>query len=287
MPRAALTFTAKGTKSPARARPTWSAMVSPALSCASSVLAPRCGVTTTPGSPNNGESVHGSVENTSSAAPPTWPCSIAVGQRGFVDDAAARHVDDADARLGLGQQLGVDQAHGLGGLGHVEGDEVGHGHQLVEVDELDVDLAGPLGRDERVEGDEPHAEGEGPLRDELADAAEADDAERLVAQLDAGPPRALPPALDQCRVGLGDVAGLGEQQRHRVLRGRQHVRLGRVDHHHAALGGRGDVDVVEPDAGAADDDQLGAGFEDLGGDLVEDRMISALAVATRSEELVG
>ena len=78
---------------------------------------------------------------------------------------------------------------------------------------------------------------------------------------------ALPPAGLEGGVGLGDVAGLGEQQRHRVLGRRQDVRLRRVDDHHAAAGGRLDVDVVEADAGPADDDQVGAGGEDLGGDL--------------------
>ena len=52
--------------------------------------------------------------------------------------------------------------------------------ERVEVDQVDVHLAGPLGRDERVVGDQPHPERHRPLGDELADAAEADDAERLV-----------------------------------------------------------------------------------------------------------
>ena len=47
-----------------------SAIVSPALSCASRVLAPRCGVATTPSSSNSGDDVVGSVSNTSSAAAP-------------------------------------------------------------------------------------------------------------------------------------------------------------------------------------------------------------------------
>ncbi len=45
----------------------------PALSCASTVEAPRCGVTTTLSKPNSGLSVHGSVTNTSSPAPATRP----------------------------------------------------------------------------------------------------------------------------------------------------------------------------------------------------------------------
>ena len=66
--------------------------------------------------------------------------------------------------------------------------------ELLEAEELDVDLPGPLRGDERVVGDDLHAEGGGPLGDELADAAEPDDAERLVGQLDALPPSTAPSA---------------------------------------------------------------------------------------------
>ena len=79
-------------------------------------------------------------------------------------------------------------------------------------------------------------------------------------------------------MGLRDVAGLGEQHGHRVLRGRHDVRLRGVDHHHPALRGRGDVDVVEPDARPADHHQarrvsqhvrrhLGGGADDQGVDI--------------------
>ena len=73
--------------------------------------------------------------------------------------------------------------------------------------------------------------------------------------------------VDQGGVGGGDVAGLGQQQGHRVLGGRQHVGLRGVDDHHALAGGGLGVDVVEADAGPADDDQVGARLEHLGGDL--------------------
>ena len=54
-----------------------SAIVSPALSCASRVLAPRCGVTTTESSSNSGDDVVGSASKTSSAAPAMTPSRIA------------------------------------------------------------------------------------------------------------------------------------------------------------------------------------------------------------------
>ncbi len=47
----------------------------------------------------------------------------------------------------------------------------------------------------------------------------------------------------------GMLPGRGQQQGHRVLGGRDDVRGGRVDHHHAARGGRRHVDVVQPDPG--------------------------------------
>src|SRR5918993_540791 len=47
------------------------------LTCASLVDAPRCGVEMKFGVPNSGEAVAGSISNTSSAAPATWPLSSA------------------------------------------------------------------------------------------------------------------------------------------------------------------------------------------------------------------
>lgn len=59
--------------SPFSAVATCSAACVPARSCASAVLAPRCGVTTTLGNEKSGESVIGSSANTSNAAPAMRP----------------------------------------------------------------------------------------------------------------------------------------------------------------------------------------------------------------------
>ena len=85
-------------------------MVSPALSCASTVDAPRWGVTTTLSSSNNGDSVVRLLDEHVERGAGDAAVAHRVGQGGLVDDAAARHVDDAQARLGVGQQLGADQA---------------------------------------------------------------------------------------------------------------------------------------------------------------------------------
>ena len=61
-----------------------------------------------------------------------------VGQGLLVDEAAAGRVDDDLALLRLRQEVGVEHAGRLLGLGQVDGDEVGAGDQLIELDELDA-----------------------------------------------------------------------------------------------------------------------------------------------------
>ena len=115
-----------------------------------------------------------------------------VRQRLLVDDPAPGDVDDADPRLGLGQQVPADQAHGLGGAGEVDGEEVGLGRHLGHRrQEVDTHLAGPFGAHEGVVGDEVHPEGQRPLGHQPTDPAQAHDPERLAVELDAlplGPP---------------------------------------------------------------------------------------------------
>ena len=98
---------------------------------------------------------------------------------------------------------------------------------------------GPLLGHEGVVADELHAEGVRALGHQRAGPAQSDHAEHLAVQLDALPLGALPAAGDQRGVGLGDVARLGQQQRHGLLGHREDVRRRGVDHHDAALGGRG------------------------------------------------
>ena len=275
---AALTLTAKGTNSPARASPTCSAIVSPALSWASAVLAPRCGVTTTCGSSNSGDAVVGSVANTSIAAPPMRPSRIASARASSSITPPRDTLTIRRFGLALASSSLADHAQRLGRLDHVQREEVGHADQLVEVEQLDVELAGPLRRHERVVGDHLHAEGRRPLRHQLADAAEPDDAEGLVGQLDALPLRPLPAPVDEGGVGLGDVAGLGQQHGHGVLGGGEDVRLRGVDHHHALLRGGVGVDVVEPDPGPAHHHEVLSGGEHVGrhgGGRADDQRVGA------------
>ena len=116
-----------------------------------------------------------------------------VGQRLFVNDAAAGAVDDAGALAHQGHLAGADQVARLVGERRVDGEEIDLRQQSIEIGGgLDADLAGGGGGEERVEAEHLHVEAGGAAGDLAADAAEADDAERLAGQLRADELGALP-----------------------------------------------------------------------------------------------
>ena len=259
----------------------------PALSCASLVEAPRCGVTTTLSRPNSGESVVGSTANTSSAAPPRWPSSSALASAssstmppravftrrapGFI----RRELVLAEQPLGLRRPRQMDR-HEVG----LDQERLERGHRV------DAHLLRALGAHVGIERDHAHAEPGGALGHERAHPAEPHEADRLAGELDALPLRALPRPPLQRGVGLRDVARLRQQQRHRLLGGADDVGLRRVDDHHPAARRLLDVDVVEPDPGARHHLQLWRGREHLGGDLRgaadDERVVRARSRSARS-----
>jgi hypothetical protein len=148
----------------------------------------------------------------------------------------------------------------------VQGDHVGAGEQLVQGEQLHLHLARGGRVEERIEGRDLHLEPAGPVGHLLTDASEADDAQGLALQLDAGD-LAVPSSRLRGGIGQRNAARQGEQQRESVLRGRRQVGRGRVDHQDAQLGRGGHVHVVHPDAGAAHDFQALAGAQDVGSHL--------------------
>jgi hypothetical protein len=189
-------------------------------------------------------------------------------ERGMVDQLPPRTVDDQDAILHLREGLGVEPVRGLRGPRQVERDHV---RARVEVGRalgaLHPQLAVALGGDERVERQHGHAEALGPLSDQLADPAEAEDSERLAVDLHPGEPLSLPFPPGQRGVRLGNIATEPEHQRHGVLRSRDDVRLRRVRHQHPSLGGGANVDVVDPDPGATDHLQALPALDQVSRDL--------------------
>jgi hypothetical protein len=196
------------------------------------------------------------------------PRAQRIGQGLLVDDPAPRAVDHAQAGAGTGQALGVDQPARLVGERGVHGQEVGARDQAVQVRRrLDALLRGTLGRHERIEPDHLHFEAKRAAGDRHADAAEADDTERLAGQLGARELAAVPAAGVQRFVRLRDIARERQDQRQRVLGGAQRVAARCVHHHDAAPRGGRHVDVVDADAGADDGAQPARPVQHLGGQL--------------------
>ena len=209
----------------------------------------------------------------------------------FVDEFAACAVDDANALLHDGERGGVDEAVGLGGEADVQREVVGLLEDLVDGDEGDVVLAGDDGRDEGIVADEVHAEGLGAASDFKADAAEADDAERLAAKFGALQRLLLPLAGVHGGVGAGDGAGQRDHEADGEFGDGDGVGAGGVHDDDAATRGGGGVDVVDAYAGAADDaefrrvlkqcgidlnggaDDESVGVGELGGEAVRDLIV--------------
>ena len=242
---------------------TASAVSTPTSSCASPVDAAMCGVAITFGSFASVQSSGGSLVNTSSAAPPTWPDSSAAA-------SAASSISSPRAVLTIRMPFlhfanrsalkirRVDVGHR-----QVQREVVGRRADLVEREQPGAVVRGEVGGDERVVGDDGHPEGAGAGGDFLADAAEADHAERLAADLDAGELLLLPLALLHRGVGRGDRARQREDERERELGDADAVGAGRVHDDDAPRAGGGEVDVVDAGAGAGDDPEL-RGLADQG-----------------------
>src|SRR5699024_4464350 len=101
----------------------------------------------------------------------------------LIDEATAGRVDDDLALLGLGQELGVEHAGGLLGLGQVDGNEVGATHQFFQLHELYAELCGTCRVGVGIVGDDGGLESSEALSEQLSDVAEADDADGLAEDL--------------------------------------------------------------------------------------------------------
>ena len=121
-----------------------------------------------------------------------------VDERVLVDELAARDVDQAKAVLGRCELVAPDDVVGVRREREVERDEVGRRQKLLErLGLFDTQVAKAVGGDVRVVREDAHLERPRPPCNLLADAAEADEPERLVRELEAGEAGALPATFFQ------------------------------------------------------------------------------------------
>ena len=229
----------------------------------------------------------GSCSNTSSPAPATMPLFDRAAKRRFVDQLAARRVDEPQARLAARKAFVVEQMPRFGRRRQVQREVVGGRAQRVERQQLDAEAGGDLLRDVRIVGDDAHAERPRALRDLLADPARA---RRCRASCRAARCREtllFPAPVLHRAIGGRDRARQRQHQRAGVLGDADAVGAGRVDDEDAARAGGRDVDVVHAGAGAGDDPQLRRGSSSRASTFVALRTISASASARSAASAAG
>ena len=266
-------------------------------STASTVTPATCGAMMTFGSANNAwPAGGGSCSKTSSPAPASLPDEQRCVQRGLVDDAAARRVDQERLRLHALQPVGIEHADRLRRLRAMDADEVGARQRGVEIgDRLaagGLDVGGGL---VGIEHQHVHFHRQAALGGAAADAAEADDQDRLAVEIERQHAEPLRPSVvpDQ-RMHFGRA--LGERQHHEQRAFGDRGRIGRACDHQRDLAAaeRRDVDGVEADADPGHDEHVLRGLElgiaEAGAaerDAMHRRMLLQLGVEIRLRDHVG
>ena len=177
-------------------------------------------------------------------------------ERLLIDDAAARALDQIGGRFHGGEFLAPDQSHGFLAARRVDSHEIAGGEQLLETSRLVAVVGDHVVGHEGIMDHDLQRQPAAARGDDAPDGAVADDADRLAGDLSAGVLGAVPLALAYRSVGGGEVPRHAEDVRDRELSGGGRVSVRRIEHDKTELGRPGDIDVVDADAGAADDAQL-------------------------------
>ena len=202
-----------------------------------------------------------------------------------IHDLPARRVDQDRARSHAAKLALADQPDRVGRVRDVEGHGVAPLEEVVEVPGgLDVP-EGQLGGHVVVE--HAHAEHLGQHAHLAADVPVADDADGLAARLVAPGGGLLPVPTVAAHVALGDAPQEQDRLRDHELRHAARVRVGRVEHRHAAAPREAVVHLVGPDAEAADRDELPRLRQDLGRELGPRADPDHVGRADRGDQLVA
>ncbi len=179
-----------------------------------------------------------------------------VKQSFLVDNAALRGVDEIGAGFHVAQVVAIDQPDVAGAQGHMHGDEVRRGHELVQTGLLQAQALGQLLRQPVLVDEDAHVKGAGALDDLPADAAEADDAQRLAGQVHAQERDFVPDAVHDAYAGRGQVAGEAEHEGKGEFGDGDGVCVGAADGLDTASTRALNVDRLQAAVDAGDDGQL-------------------------------
>ena len=179
--------------------------------------------------------------------------AIETGAKGdLIHQPAPGAVDDQHPFLGLGQVLSRQDVAGLVGERGMQGNDIGAGQQVVQLNLLDAQFDGAFRREEGVVSHNLHLQAIGAVSNDAADIARPDEAEGLGVEFYAHEPVLLPFAGLGGRVGGRELASQRKHHGDSVLGGGDRVTEGGIHHHDAPRRRRRDIDIVNADPGAAD-----------------------------------
>ena len=182
-------------------------------------------------------------------------------QRPFVQQPAARGVDQQRTGLHRCELCGAQQRGRVRRGRRVQGDDVGLGQEILQRDQLGPDAAGALLREKRIVCDGPHFHRLQAPSHGGPDHPEADNPGGLASQLRADECGSVPFAGAQRRVGRRQMTRQREEQGDGQLGRGDRVAAGGVEDDDAAFGGRVEVDVVDAGSSPADDSESGRCFD--------------------------
>ena len=188
--------------------------------------------------------------------------------RVFIDDAAARTVNQANGRLHHFNLVGVNHIERLLVLGDVDGDVIGLFEDSFElVGDFDTQLFGFRRDGKRVIAENLHIETPGHFRDGHTDSAQAYYAQRFIVELVALVLFPVPGAAFKRIAGGDNVPAHRQHQRHSMFGCAEGIAAGRI-HNKDALACRFFyVNVIDTDACAGDGLESSGIGKDLGGNF--------------------
>ena len=215
-----------------------------------------------------------------------------LGKRRLVDHRTARGVDDEGGLLHQPQFALAQQVPRVGNELRMQRDEIGLAQQVV-VGRVDHTVFGFVGfrQPARVAVEDAHAEAVGAPRHRLADAAGADQTDRLAAHRRAGEMVRLRSRIDP---GAEQLVAFDNAPRHRQQQAEADVGGGigddgrNVGDRDLALGRGGDVDLVGRDHHGVDGAQVRIGGDHIGVDaVVQQRHQDVVARDARAQVGLG
>ncbi len=168
----------------------------------------------------------------------------------FVDQLAARRIDDAHALLHSRDGSGIDHVARLRAHSRVQRNKIAFGKKLIERHEFHGQFPRCRFADERIISDDAHIESFRPRRHFAPDAAKTHQPQSLSTHFGAGR-RFFPPTFAHRRVKFWKLPNQRQQQRKGVLRNADRAPARCAHHQNAALRGFIQIDIVHANTRAA------------------------------------